>query len=60
MKHMLLLALAGSVFASCAQEEPITDQAAESFQRGIRGEGTLYERTNDNDPFIRDEGSSGR
>ncbi len=60
MKHMLLLAVVGSVFASCAQEEPITDQAAQSFQRGIRGEGTLYQQTNDNDPFIRDEGTRGR
>ncbi len=60
MKHMLVLALVGFVFAGCAQEEPVTEQAAESFQRGIRGEGTLYQRTNENDPFIRDGGMRGR
>lgn len=54
----ILLASACLVFSGCE-----TDPAAEvgaKFERGIRGEGTVYENDDANDPIIRERSHVGR
>ena len=47
----LVAAIAAATFSSaCAREQ--TAEVSEKLERGVTGQGTLYERTHDNDPFV--------
>ncbi len=41
--------------AGCATEpDPLVQEAGEDLQRGLTGQGTLYQQNKEDDPFIQD------
>ncbi len=60
MKPLLSVALllAGLFLPGCATEpDPLVQEAGSDFQRGITGQGTLYQQNKEDDPFIGDGAS---
>jgi hypothetical protein len=45
------------VLANCAEQRP--EEIPGKFERGIRGEGTIYQPTREGDPFIKENARSG-
>jgi len=55
----LLCASAGLFFAGCESDVAPGSEVPEKFERGIRGQGTLYQPDRSNDPEIREESRVG-
>jgi hypothetical protein len=62
MKAFLLLlgvAAAGLLLAACESDVADGTEVPQKFQRGIRGNGTLYQPDRSADPMIREESRVG-
>ncbi len=51
----LLLAGACIAFVGCESELPSTEQPGQKLERGLTGQGTVYQPDKSNDPIIREE-----
>jgi hypothetical protein len=55
----LLCTVSGLALTSCESDVAPGSEVPEKFERGIRGQGTLYQPDRSNDPEIREESRVG-
>lgn len=53
----IVIAAVPVFFANCAEQRP--EEIPQKFERGIKGEGTIYQPTRENDPFIKEKARVG-
>jgi hypothetical protein len=57
---LAFLMLATACFTGCESDVPPARDAGRKFERGIRGQGTLYEQDRTEDPYVREQAPKAR